>query len=159
MQNKNLLLIISGLIILLIIAGVSAATPPTMMTITIKIKPIAPYDDDAFKNLTYPVIEGLSTSELTSEERTNLQSVYYDAAKMSVSKKFFPVALNITKLLFYLVSSDEAYDEYKDGTGIGAFNEGTRKELLDQSKADKEVAVWAWNGLKNYFPNTTITFK
>lgn len=154
MQNKTLLLVISGLIILLIIAGI--CTAESTMPVTVKTNSSAPYDDGKFKNLTYPVIIGLTGTKLTSEEQMNLQSVYYEAAMMKVSKDFYPVALNVTKLLYYLGASNEAYDELDDNTGLGAFNGTLRSEQLSQAKADNAAAEKAWWGLVTIFPNSTL---
>jgi hypothetical protein len=86
----------------------------------------------------------------------DLQSVYYEAAAMKVSKDFHPVAINATRLLFYLGSYNENMDEYNDETGLGAFNEDTRADLLAQAKADADAAENAWFGLTNVYPNSTL---
>jgi len=155
MIKKTLILLFCGLLLLSSI-GICSAVSPTTMPITPGINTSAPYGDDKFKALVDPVIKGLTTTKLTSTERMDLQSVYYQAAAMKVSKEFYPVATNITKLLFYLVSANENMDEYNDDTGLGAFDENTRANLLEQAKIDAAAAEKAWYGLTTAYPNSTL---
>jgi len=133
-----------------------AATEPTTMTMIPKIGTSEPYDDEKFLILVTPVITGLSDRNLNSSERIDVQSAYYSATAMKVSPEFYPVAFNITKLLFYLVSSSEANEELGKSSGLATHNKDTRNSLKAQADADEDAAEEAWRGLIMLYPNSTL---
>lgn len=134
----------------------SAVTSPTLMTMTPAVNASEPYDDEKFINLVTPVINGLTDRKLNSSERMDIQSAYYTATAMKVSPELYPVALNVTRLFFYLVSSSEAYEELGKKSGLGTHNRDMRDSLKAQADADEKVAEEAWRGLRMIFPNSTL---
>lgn len=136
--------------------GICSAEEPSTMPITLKENASEPYDDEIFLQLVTPVIDGLTNSRLNSSERMDVTSVYYSAASMKVSPDFYPVAENITRLLFYLVSSSESYEEVDKDSGLAIHNDEMRDSLKAQAKADLLAAEDAWRGLVMVYPNSTL---
>ena len=133
-----------------------AATEPTTLTMTPKVKASEPYDDEIFLNLVTPVISSLNDKTLNSSERIDVQSAYYTIVAMKVSPDFYPIALNTTRLLFYLVSSSEAFEELDKDSGLGTHNKDMRDSLKAQANADRNAAEEAWHGISMLYPNSTL---
>lgn len=148
-----------ALLLLAVIASCGfcyAATEPTPMTMLPKVNDSEPYDDEKFLTLVTPVINGLSDRTLNSSERIDVQSAYYTVTAMKVSPEFYPVAFNVTKLLFYLVSSSEANEELNKESGLGTHNKDMRDSLKAQADADEDAAEEALLGLSMLYPNSTL---
>ncbi len=145
------------LFVCLIACGVcSAAVEPTKMVLTPQVNSSGPYDDEKFQSVVVPVINGLVDRKLNASERIDVQSAYYTACSMKVSPEFYPVAYNVTKLLFYLVSSSESYEELDKTSGLGAYNKDMRTSLKAQADADSDAAEEAWGGIAVLYPNSTL---
>lgn len=134
----------------------SASSDPTVMPIQLQPDASAPYEDEDFLLVVTPVINGLSDTQLNISERMDATSAYYSAAAMKVSPEFYPIGLNITRLLFYLGSSSEALEELDKSSGLGTHNSEVKGTLKAQAKADLEVAEEAWRGLTMIYPNSTL---
>ncbi|NLW76017.1 MAG: hypothetical protein GXY18_06270 [Methanomicrobiales archaeon] len=134
----------------------SAASDPTTMPLVLTTNTSEPFDDEEFMTIVNPVIDGLTDRSLNSSERIDVQSVYYSASAMKVSPQFYPDALNLTKLLFYLVTSSETDEELEKSSGLGTHNNDVRDSLKEQLKADESVAEEAWRGLRHLYPNSTL---
>ncbi|PWR75657.1 hypothetical protein ACKUB1_08070 [Methanospirillum stamsii] len=134
----------------------SASSDPTVMPIQLQPDASAPYEDEDFLLVVTPVINGLSDTQLNISERMDATSAYYSAAAMKVSPEFYPIGLNITRLLFYLGSSSEALEELDKSSGLGTHNSEVKDTLKAQAKADLEVAEEAWRGLTMIYPNSTL---
>ena len=143
--------------ILVMVPGLcSAASDPSTMPLTLNPNASAPYDDDKFLQIVTPVIKGLTDTKLNISERTDVESVYYSAVAMKVSPDFYPVASNVTRLLFYLASSSETYEELEKDSGLGTHNDDVKDSLKAQADADYRVAEDAWRGLSMVYPNSTL---
>ena len=143
-------------LVMLLCIGISSAAEPSFMPLTISPPSSDTNDDEAFIGLTYPTINALTKTRLNSTERIDLQSVYYSAVQMKVSPEMHPMAANVTRLLFYLSSSSEAYEEYERSSGLGSYNREIRNSLMEQARADADVAEAAWKGLSEFYPNVTL---
>lgn len=133
-----------------------AANEPTTMNMAPKVNPSEPYDDEKLLNLVTPVINGFSHTTLNSSERIDAQSAYYTIVSMKVSPEFYPFAMNISRLLFYLVTSSESYEELSKESGLGTHNKEMRDSLNAQAKTDRDAAERAWHGISMLYPNSTL---
>lgn len=157
MIMKNRFFILTLMITLVVGTCIcSASDSPTTMPLSIKMNASEPYDDEKFLEIVTPVINGLTDTHLNISERMDAESAYYSAASMKVSPEFYPVAVNVTSLLFYLVSSSEAYEEVEKDSGLGSHNEDVKESLKAQAKADEKVAEEAWHSLSMVYPNRTL---
>lgn len=143
-------------LVMLLCVGISTAAEPSFMPLTISPPSSDNHDDEAFIGLTDPVINALTKTRLNSTERIDLQSVYYSAVQMKVSPELYPMAVNVTRLLFYITSSSEAYEEYERSSGLGSYNREMKNSLMEQGRADADVAEAAWKGLAGFYPNVTL---
>lgn len=143
-------------LVMLLCIGFCSATEPSFMPLTISPPSSDNPDDEAFIDLTDPVITALTKTRFNSTERIDLQSVYYSAVQMKVSPELYPKAINVTRLLFYLTSSSEAYEEYERSSGLGSYNREMRNSLMEQARKDADMAEAAWKGLAGFYPNVTL---
>lgn len=153
---KNYVYIVILLFTLIMSAISCSAVDPSTMPITIQTNASAPFDDEKFLLVVTPVINGLTDTQLNSSQRMDVSSAYYSAAVMKVSPDFYPVAENVTRLLFYLVSSSEANEELEKTSGLGTHSGEVKDSLKAQAKADLQVAEEAWRGLTQVYPNSTL---
>lgn len=141
---------------LLLCIGISSAAEPSFMPLIVSPPSSDNHDDQGFIDLTDPAINALTKTRLNATERMDLQSVYYSAVQMKVSPELYPMAVNVTRLFFYLTSSSEAYEEYERSSGLGSYNPEMRNSLMEQARADADVAEAAWKGLSGLYPNVTL---
>jgi len=126
------------------------------MPLTLKVTASEPFDDEKFLMAATPVINGLSDTSLNSTERMDLDSAFYTVTAMKVSPEFYPAAVNVTRLFFYLVSSSEAYEELDKKSGLATHNPDVKASLKAQADADIGAAEDAWRGLTFLYPNSTL---